>query len=136
MKEKKKRALMITIAVALYIMSPVSMILGSHLSGEITITIFFTEIALATSILIYSEMTKSKYYATSAKRADDTIIEEIKEKNYIGSRNRAILRSVSAIAWTLGILFFFFVDANLLIFILCWAVIRLLKSFMELGEVK
>lgn len=75
-KQKRKSALLTSIAVALYILCIIPpMIFGmTSNSPELGAVFMFLMIAIATALLIYNQATKPKYV-----KADETIVEEFKE---------------------------------------------------------
>lgn len=92
---RKKSAILIAIAVMLYITSVIPPIITSYLSdngffGEVLGPCFmFIMIAAATGLIIYNAMTKPRY-----QKIDDTIVEEFKEWQ---SQNDASLRAMKSI---------------------------------------
>lgn len=96
-KDREKRALVTSISVGLYIMSIVVLILCVTvlgLSGEVSVCLMFTIIAIATSLIVYNSISRPKYV-----KADDTIVEEFKEWKSANSAQIEVVRSVKSIAW-------------------------------------
>ena len=81
--ERKKSAMLVSIAVMLYIISPFILITFAELFKQeiIGLGLMFVAIAAATGILIYNNMTKPRY-----ERINDTMVEEFKE--YVGHKSR------------------------------------------------
>lgn len=96
--DRKRSALFVSIAVGLYILSPVSVIFFGGVLGEgvIGVILMFILIALATGILIYNSMTRPKYV-----KEDETIVEEFKQWKSETSEKRRLRNSISAILWPL-----------------------------------
>ncbi len=68
---KKRSAIIVAIAISLYILCPVPVIL---IQSEIGVMMLFLFIAVATGLLIYNGATRERYV-----KADDTMVEEFKE---------------------------------------------------------
>ena len=73
--ERKRSARLVAVAVALYIFSPVSIIiLGTSGFPIIGLTIMFALVAVATGLLVYNSSLRPKY-----EKMDDTMVEEFKQ---------------------------------------------------------
>ena len=82
-KARKRSALLVAIAISLYILSPVSVIL---LQDEIGVMVLFLFVAVATAMLIYNGVTHERYVKT-----DDTMVEDFKEwKQNSKQKNKAV----------------------------------------------
>ncbi len=80
---KKRSAIIVAIAISLYILSPVPVILIQH---EIGVMFLFLFVAAATALLIYNGATRERYVKT-----DDTMVEEFKEwKQNSKQKNKAV----------------------------------------------
>ncbi len=88
---RRKSALITAISVALYILSPILIITTGDLIG---VVLFLFLIAVATSLLIYNNMTKPKYI-----KMDDTIVEEFKE--WKENRDKKGLNAINSAIWSL-----------------------------------
>jgi hypothetical protein len=81
---RKRSAIIIAIAVALYILCPVPVILINR--GETGVMLLFLFVAIATALLIYNGATRERYV-----KADDTMVEEFKEwKQNSKQKNKAV----------------------------------------------
>ena len=111
---KKKSALLVSIAVGLYIFSPFSVMLLSGTPDGMRYgpIIMFFLIAVATSLLIFNSMTTPRYI-----KKDETIVEEFKLWKSDTSKRRHLRRSVSAVLWPLIIVIYFLIS----IFFHAWA---------------
>ena len=111
---KKKSALLVSIAVGLYIFSPFSVMLLSGTPDGMRYgpIIMFFLIAVATSMLIFNSMTTPRYI-----KKDETIVEEFKLWKSDTSKRRHLRRSVSAVLWPLIVVIYFLIS----IFFHAWA---------------
>jgi len=130
---RKRNALFISIAVALYILSPVPVIL---LENTVGLMLLFVFVAMATGLLIYNGATREKYV-----KADDTMVEEFKEwKQNSRQKNKAvdaIIGSVWLIAVCVYIVVSFMTGAwhiTWLIFLITAAVSSMIKGIFMLKQ--
>lgn len=95
-KEKKKSALIISVAVGLYIISPFSNVLFMMSPEKMFLgpLMMFSLIAIATGLLIYNGMTAPKYI-----KRDETIVEEFKSWKSDTSQKKRVRKMISAILW-------------------------------------
>ena len=95
-ERKKKSALLVAVAVGLYILSPCFIIIFDILSlnEDLGIIPMFICIAIATGILIYTGMTSPKYL-----KKDETLVEEFKEWKAANSENVRIKKSITSAMW-------------------------------------
>lgn len=137
-KERKKSALLVAIAIGLYIMSPISVILFDDVFGlrNAGPVMMFVLIAAATGLLIYNSMTRPKYV-----KEDETIVEEFKQWKSDNSRRKHLLRSFSYVLWPLlaviyfAFSFFFFAWAySWIIFIIGIVIERVIRLIFEIRE--
>jgi hypothetical protein len=109
-KERSRSAMFISVAVGLYIFSIAALILfatvmHSALGGELGVTVMFTIMAVATGLLVYNGVTRTKY-----RKADDTIVEEFKEWKSVSSEKKQLYKAISSIFWPLVVAFYFFIS--------------------------
>jgi hypothetical protein len=138
-KDREKRALVTSISVGLYIMSIVVLILCVTvlgLSGEVSVCLMFTIIAIATSLIVYNSISRPKYV-----KADDTIVEEFKEWKSANSAQIEVLRSVKSIAWLAIVALYFILSFafhawaySWIIFIIGAAIERIIGLVFELRK--
>lgn len=138
-KDREKRALITSISVGLYIMSIVVLILCVTvlgLSGEVSVCLMFTIIAIATSLIIYNSISRPRYV-----KADDTIVEEFKEWKSANSAQIEVVRSVKSIAWLAIVALYFILSFafhawaySWIIFIIGAAIERIIGLVFELRK--
>ena len=90
-KKQLQRAILTSIAIGLYILSPIGLFV---LHETIGLCILFVMAAVATMLLVFSSMIMPKYL-----RVDDTMVEEFKEWKDYKNRKSGIRKSVSSILW-------------------------------------
>ncbi len=127
---RKQTAIITAISVAIYILSPIVVILTD--GSLIGIGVFLFTIAIATALLIYNNMTKPKY-----TKMDDTIVEEFKE--WKENRDRKGFGTISSAIWsittTLYIIISFYTGAwhiSWIIFLIGSCVISIVKAAYDL----
>jgi len=138
-KDREKRALVTSISVGLYIISIVVLILCVTvlgLSGEVSVCLMFTIIAIATSLIVYNSISRPKYV-----KADDTIVEEFKEWKSANSTQIEVVRSVKSIAWLAIVALYFILSFafhawaySWIIFIIGAAIERIIGLVFELRK--
>jgi hypothetical protein len=138
-KDREKRALVTSISVGLYIMSIVVLILCVTVlgfSGEVSVCLMLTIIAIATSLIIYNSISRPKYV-----KADDTIVEEFKEWKSANSAQIEVVRSVKSIAWLAIVILYFILSFafhawaySWIIFIVGAAIERIIGLVFELRK--
>jgi hypothetical protein len=97
--DRRKSAMLVSIAVGLYIISIASVILCTMIPAvgpEAGAVVMFIIAAIATSLLVFSAMSRPKY-----RRSDNTIVEEFKEWKDTNNQNRQLYRSVVSAMWPL-----------------------------------
>lgn len=136
--QRKKSAIIVSTAVALYIIAIAVVILCSQFSSSdiIGVVLMFLIAAVATGLLIYNAMSHPRY-----NRYDDTIVEEIKERANEKSQKRQIRSSINAAIWTIAVavylIFSFLFDTwefSWIIFIIAVAVQQIVKLLFALKE--
>lgn len=139
-RAQKNRALLIAVAVGLYILSPVVMIVLGESFGMRTgaITGFFLCIAVATGMMIYSYMTRPIYL-----RADDSLVEDFKEWRGKSQRQRAAIASFKSAYWSITVAIYllisFFFAAwtfSWILFIIAAAGWQIIRGIIELKGVE
>lgn len=132
-ESRKRSALYISIAVALYILCPVPVIL---LSNTIGVMLMFMFAAVATALLIYNGATRDRYV-----KSDDTVVEEFKEwKSNSRQKNsavQAILGSFWLIATCVYIVVSFMTGAwhiTWIIFLIAAAIASMIKGIFMLKQ--
>lgn len=101
-KGRNRNAMFIAIAVALYILSPVPVIL---LQSTLGVMLLFVFVALATGLLIYNGVTREKYV-----KADDTMVEEFKEWKQNSRQKDQAVNAVTGSLWLIAVCVYIFVS--------------------------
>lgn len=136
--ERKRSAILVSVAVMLYILSPMILILFDEFFHSETIGLFlmFILIAVATGLLIYNNMTKPTY-----QKSDETLVEEFKEWKGHSSNKKAALRSFKSGFWGIVVLIYLFISFffhtwaySWLVFIAGAAVINIIEGIISLRE--
>lgn len=109
-----RSALVVTIAVMLYILSVVPLIVLSTLFGGygdgapvLGVAIMFVMIACATGLLIYNHMTKPK---NQPYVAPGTVVEDFKQWQSGKSHKKQMMKSIRAAYWPLVLAFYFLIS--------------------------
>lgn len=131
--ERKRSAVIVAVAVMLYILAVVPLILLQSISG-LVITFFI--IAGATGMLIYNSRIQPKYY-----KADETLVEEFKEWKSANNDRIRLQKNISAALWPLIVVCYFFISFiytawvwSWIIFILGAVIEKIIKLVLELKE--
>ena len=132
-KSKKRSAILVAIAISLYILSPVPVIL---LQSEIGVMGLFLFVAIATALLIYNGVTRERYV-----KKDDTMVEDFKEWKHQGRQKNkaaeAIIGSFWLIAACVYIVVSFMTGAwhiTWIIFLIAAAVASLIRGLFMLKQ--
>lgn len=130
---RKRNALFISIAVALYILCVIPVMLLEDVGG---IILMFVMAAVATALLIYNSMTKVKYNKT-----DDTVVEEFREWKADNKAHRQAYNAVSSAVWTLTVALYFIISFTTMawhitwiIFLIAAAVTSIIKAIFDLRK--
>lgn len=134
---RKKHARNIAIAVMLYILSPVCVIIFDNFGNEeFGVILMFVFIAAATGLIIYTNMTNTKY-----KKQDDTLVEDFKEWQSTKSTNykayKAAKSAISAITVAVYLLVSFMTFQwwiTWIIFLIGGAIEKVAKAYFEIKE--
>ena len=91
-EERCKSALLVSVAVGLYILSPIALIALSVMRAPILgLSLMLTLVAVATGLLVYNAAVKPKYI-----KEEETLVEEFKEWKATRAREKGIFDSFSA----------------------------------------
>jgi len=135
-QERKRSAMFVTIAVMLYILSPMVLIVFSQNFGaEITgLAAMFTLIAIATGLLVYNQASKPRYL-----KEDETLVEEFKEWKSSRQKNKSIYDALSSAFWLIIVAVYLYVSFTYMnwhyswiIFIIGAAIQNIVKAFLEM----
>ncbi len=131
-RERRRSATLVSIAVALYILSVIPPIIT--MDATVGPVLMFIMIALATALIIYNSMTRVKY-----KKADDTVVEEFKEWQSSSSNQRQAFRAISSALWALTVVAYVLVSfgsgmwhITWVIFLIAAAINAVIKAIFDL----
>ena len=133
MQHKKQSAILVSVAVALYILSviPPMIFMGNIVLGPV---LMFIMIALATGLLIYNSMTKPK-----PSFNDGTVVEEFKEWKEKSSSKRQTQKAISSAIWSLTVAVYLVVSfltfawhITWVIFLIAGAIEGIVKAIFDL----
>ena len=137
-KNQKKRSLILSVAIALYILCVVPVIICDEMGfNEVTgIVLMFVIAAIATAMIIYRSGMKLEYNAS-----DETVVEDFKKWNREAKEDRALLKAVDGAVWALTLTAYFVVSfltgawyISWLIFIIGGAVSNIVKAVFDLKK--
>lgn len=137
-KGRRKSAVLISVAVMMYIMSVLPPILLSDtvFENKLAPALMFIMIAVATALLIYNNLTKPRY-----QRTDDSIVEEFKEWQEQTDSSRRAMRALSSALWAVIVVIYIVVSfwtmawhITWVIFLIGVAVEGILKAIFELKK--
>lgn len=137
-KGRRKSAVLISIAVMMYIMSILPPILLSDtvFENRLAPALMFIMIAVATALIIYNNMTKPRYH-----RTDDSIVEEFKEWQEQTDSSRRAMRAISSALWAIIVVIYIIISfwtmawhITWVIFLIGVAVEGILKAIFELKK--
>lgn len=137
-KGRRKSAVLISIAVMMYIMSILPPILLSDtvFENRLAPALMFIMIAVATALIIYNNMTKPRYH-----RTDDSIVEEFKEWQEQTDSSRRAMRAISSALWAVIVVIYIIISfwtmawhITWVIFLIGVAVEGILKAIFELKK--
>ncbi len=128
-KERHRSALMVAIAVALYILSAFMVPLFSIRRGDPVIGIFvmFCFIAVATGLLIYNGMTRKQY-----KKNDDSLVEDFKAYRVNTEREKTVYRMFTSAYWTLVVAVYLLVSFIFGIWAYSWIIFIIAKAIEKI----
>ena len=106
---RKRSAIFVSVAVALYILAPFSAIL---VTGNMGPFFMFLLIAVATGLLIYNGMTSPKYI-----KEEDSMVEDFKEWKSGTNEKKTFRKTLSLILWSLIVIVYFAIN----FFFFAWA---------------
>lgn len=119
-KQKQRTALMTAVAIGLYIFSPVPVIL---LQNEMGVVFLFVFIAIATGILVFNGITKSK-----TQQVPDTMVEEFKEWRERNSGKNQLQKSVLSAIWAIGVVIYFIISFSTGAWYITWVIFLVIAA--------
>ncbi len=116
---RKKSALLVSLAVGLFILSPSVFVLFSwlRLQQELAVFLMFGCIATGVGLLIYNSMTRVQY-----NKADDTMVEEFREWKVQKDQKSSLKNHISAILWPLILITYFLVSFTTQAWYVTWVI--------------
>ncbi len=132
----KKRSLLLSAAVALYILCVVPPVIFDEIDGlePLGIVLMFVMAAAATSIVIYREGIKLRY-----NKSAGTVVEDFKEWNRDTKERKSVLSAVNGAVWALTLIIYLTVSflsgawfITWLIFFIGGAVTNIIKAIFDL----
>lgn len=132
----QKRSLLLSAAVALYILCVVPPVIFDEIDGlePLGIVLMFVMAAAATAIIIYREGIKLRY-----NKSADTVVEEFKEWNRDTKERKSVLSAVNGAVWALTLIIYLTVSflsgawfITWLIFFIGGAVTNIIKAIFDL----
>ena len=137
-KSKKRSALLISIAVMLYILCVLPVIIfGTYSNNEaLGVILMFVMIAVATGIIIYNANTKIKYTKT-----DETIVEDFKEWNNQNSEKKNMIKAINGAIFAITLAIYFIISfatgawyITWVIFLISGAIENIVKAIFDLKK--
>ncbi len=132
-KSRKRSAIMTAVAIALYILSPVPVILIQDEFGVMFLLLFA---AVATGLLIYNGVTRERYV-----KADDTMVEEFKEWKQNGKQKNKAAEAIVGSFWLIAVCVYIVVSfltgawhITWIIFLIAAAVASLIRGIFMLKQ--
>ena len=137
-KDRNRNALLLVVAVAMYIMSPIPAILLSNTTFNDTLgpALLFALIAVATGILIYRAKTKLIYI-----KSDETVVEDFKEWNFQRKQDNSLMGAIIGAGWAVILAVYFLISfatgawyVTWLIFPIGGAVTNIIRACFDLKK--
>ena len=137
-KERNKHALFVSLAVAIYIMSIfIVPIFTVNFSSPMTgIFIMLCCIAIATGLLIYSNMMRQSYI-----KSDDSLVEDFKAYRVKTDKRKAAYNSFKSAFWSIVVAIYLLISFlfgiwaySWIIYIIAGAVEEIVKGIIQLGS--
>jgi len=134
--ERKRTALLISIAVMTYILSPIVLIVfAENLHQEVLgLGLMLVMIAIATGFIVYNQASKPKYI-----REEETMIEEFKEWKSARQKNKQVYEAFSSAFWLIVVAIYLYTSFTYMnwsyswiIFIIAAAVQNIIKAMLEM----
>lgn len=133
-KGRKRFALLLSISVMLYILCVVPVILLED--SILGVVIMFVMVAIATGLILYNNMTKSKYL-----KKDSTVVEEFKEWKANSTEKNTLYQSITKVMWSCITILYFIVSfltmawhITWIIFLIGSAIQGIIRAIFELKK--
>lgn len=111
-----RSAVMISVAVMLYILSVVPCILFPD-NEALAPSLMFIIIAIATGLIVFNANLKKRY-----KKSDDTIVENFKEWNQKEQSRKSLKRAINTIIWSLTLIAYFVISFTTGAWYISWVI--------------
>lgn len=119
-KQRQRSALLTAIAICFYIMSPVPVIM---IQNEIGVVFLFMFIAIATGILVFNGITKSK-----SQPVPDTMVEEFKEWRERNNGKNQLQKAISSAIWAVGVVVYFLISFSTGAWYITWVIFLIIAA--------
>ena len=135
--DRKKSALLVAVAVGLFIISPMMVVLFSEFGLEtVGVAMMVTNIAIGVGLLIYNAASKPKYV-----KEEETLVEEFKEWKSKNTKHRALHEALSAAYWLIVVATFLYISFTFsafhyswIIFIIAAALYNIVKALLLMRQ--
>lgn len=135
-KQKLRSAILVSVAVFLYIVSIVPIFIFEPNGNEmIGLVLMFVLVALATGLLIFNSMTKVKY-----NKIDDTVVEEFREWQESNKKKSPAFNAINSALWTLTVTVYIIVSfwtgawhITWIIFLISSAITGIIKAAFDIS---
>ena len=128
-RSRQRSALLVSIAVALYILS----VIPALLIGEAGIILMLVIIAVATGLLVYNNMTRLR------PTSEDSVVDEFKAWSYETSGRRELRKAISGALWMIILVIYFLLSFTTgawyitwVLFLVAGAIESILKAVFDL----
>lgn len=135
---RRKNALLVSIAVMLYIISVVPLFIANTVGydEELGLVAMLAICAVATGLLVFNYMTRPKY-----RRLDDTMVEEFKEWKQQRKKDNGTFGAISVALWMIIVAIYFLISFGLGIWHVSWivfligiAIQQIIRAVMQLNR--
>ena len=118
--QKQRSALITAMAIGLYILSPIPVII---IQNEIGVVFLFVFVAIATGLLVFNGITKSK-----GQQVPDTMVEEFKEWRERNSGKHQLQKAISSAIWAVGLVVYFLLSFSTGAWYITWVIFLILAA--------
>ena len=104
-KNRKKSAKVVSVCIGLYILSLISIAIGTYIAPEndlLSLLLFMVIAGAASCILVYHFLSRPKY-----QRVDDTLLEDFKEWKSTHSKHKKLRGAVISVIWSVSLVLYF-----------------------------
>lgn len=135
---RRKNALLVSIAVMLYIISVVPLFIANTMGydEELGLVAMLAICAVATGLLVFNYMTRPKY-----RRLDDTMVEEFKEWKQQRKKDNGTFGAISGALWTIIVAIYFLISfgfgiwhVSWIVFLIGIAIQQIIRAVMQLNR--